>query len=73
MVRRSAEIQGRNLSDFMVTAALEDAQRTIEQAHIFRLAVDDQHRFAEALFNPPPLAPAMKRALQVHKRLIKPT
>ena len=72
VVRRAAEIQGRSLSDFMVAAALENAWRTIEQAHIIRLSVDDQHRFAEALFNPPPLAPAMERALQAHKRLIKP-
>lgn len=72
VVRRAAEIQGRSLSDFMVAAALEDAHRTIEQAQIIRLSVDDQHKFAKALLNPPPLAPAMKRALQAHKRLIKP-
>ncbi len=71
VVRRAAEIQGRSLSDFLVAAALEDAHRTIEQAEIIRLSVDDQRRFAEALLNPPPLAPAMKRALQAHKRLVK--
>jgi hypothetical protein len=34
------------------------------------LAGDDQQRFAEILLNPPPLAPAMKRALKARKRLI---
>lgn len=72
VVRRAAEIQGRSLSDFMVAAALEDAHRTIEQTQIIRLSVEDQHRFAEALLNPPPVSPAMKRALQAHKRLVKP-
>lgn len=71
VVRRAAEIQGRSLSDFMVAAALKDAHRTIEEAQIIRLSVDDQHRFAQALLDPPPLAPAMKRALQAHKRLIR--
>lgn len=70
VVRRAAEIQGRSLSDFIVAAALQDAHRTIDEAQIIRLSVDDQQRFAEALLNPPPLAPAMKRALQAHKRLI---
>ncbi len=70
VVRRAAEIQGRSLSDFIVAAALQDAHRTIDEAQIIRLAVDDQNRFAQALLNPPPLAPAMKRALLAHKRLI---
>jgi uncharacterized protein (DUF1778 family) len=69
VVRRAAEIQGRSLSDFRVAAALKEAHRTIEEAQFIRLSVQDQHRFAQALLNPPMLAPAMKRALQSHKRL----
>ena len=70
VVRRAAELQGRSLSDFIVAAALQDAHRTIDEAQIIRLSVDDQQRFAQALLNSPPLVPAMKRALQAHKRLI---
>jgi uncharacterized protein (DUF1778 family) len=70
VVRRAAELQGRSVSDFLVAAALKDAHQTIEDAQIIRLSVDDQHRFAELLLNPPPLAPAMKRALKARKRLL---
>lgn len=70
VVRRAAELQGRSVSDFVVAAALKDAQRTIEDAQIIRLAVDDQQRFANLLLNPPPLAQAMKRALKDRSRLI---
>ena len=70
VVRRAAELQGRSVSDFLVAAALKDAQRTIEDAQIIRMSVADQERFAEMLLNPPPLAPAMKRALKARKRLI---
>lgn len=73
LVRRAAEIQGRSVSDFLVTAALKDAERTIEDAQIIRLSIEDQQRFAELLLNPPPLAPAMKRALKARKRLIADT
>jgi uncharacterized protein (DUF1778 family) len=73
VVRRAAELQGRSISDFLVAAALKDAHQTIEDAQIVRLSVEDQHRFAEMLLNPPPLAPAMKRALKVRKRLISGT
>ncbi len=70
VVRRAAELQGRSLSDFVVAAALKDAHQTIADAHIIRLSVDDQLRFAELLASPAPLAPAMQRALQARKRLI---
>lgn len=70
VVRRAAELQGRSVSDFLVAAALKDAQRTIEDAQIVRLSIGDQQRFANLLLNPPPLAPAMKQALKARKRLI---
>jgi len=70
IVRRAAELQGRSVSDFLVAAALKDAQQTSDDAQIIRLSVDDQRRFVDLLLNPPALAPAMKRALKAHKRLI---
>ena len=70
VVRRAAELQGRSVSDFLVAAALKDAQRTIEDAQIIRLSLDDQQRFADLLLSPSPLAPAMKRAIKARKRLI---
>ena len=71
LVRRAAEIQGRSVSDFLVAAAQEAAHRTIEAAQIIRLGVEDQERFARLLLDPPPLAPAMQRALSAHAGLIR--
>ncbi|MDI1259256.1 DUF1778 domain-containing protein [Aquabacterium sp.] len=70
VVRRAAEIEGRSVSDFLVGAAQEAARRTIEQAQIIRLSMDEQQRFASLLLDPPALAPAMKRAAQAHQKLI---
>ena len=53
VVRRAAEIQGRSVSDFVVAAAQEAASRTIAEAEIVRLSVEDQRRIAEAILNPP--------------------
>jgi uncharacterized protein (DUF1778 family) len=69
MVRHAAELEGRSLSDFVVAAVQDAAQRRIEAAHIVRLAVEDQRRFAKMLLDPPPLAPAMERARDIHQRL----
>jgi uncharacterized protein (DUF1778 family) len=69
MVRHAAELEGRSVSDFVVAAVQDAAQRRIEAAHIIRLAVEDQRRFAEMLINPPELSPAMERARAIHQRL----
>jgi uncharacterized protein (DUF1778 family) len=71
VVKRAAEIEGRSVSDFVVTAAQEAARRTIEEAHLVRLSVQDQERFVGLLLNPPPLPPALKRARNAHSRLIR--
>jgi uncharacterized protein (DUF1778 family) len=71
VVKRAAEIQGRSVSDFVVVAAQEAATRTIEETQIIRLSVEDQRSFAEAMLNPPPLAPALERAIQRYHGLIK--
>ena len=71
-VRRAAEIEGRSISDFVVGAAQEAARRTIEQAQIIRLSIEEQQRFAALLLSPPELPPAMARAAKAHKKLIAP-
>ena len=71
VVKRTAELQGRSISDFIVTAAQEAAHKTIDEANIIRLSIEDQRRFVDLLLDPPTLAPAMKRAQKAHARLIK--
>jgi uncharacterized protein (DUF1778 family) len=71
VVKRAAELQGRSISDFVVAAAQEAANRTIEETQIIRLSVEDQRAFAEAILNPPPPSPALLRAAEAHRRLIR--
>ncbi len=70
IVKRAAEIQGRSLSDFVVSAAQEAAQRTVEDLQVLRLAVDDQRALAAALLSPPAPNDALRRAAAAHRRLV---
>ena len=70
-VKRAAEIQGRSVSDFVVAAAQEAAQRTIEDTQIIRLSVADQERVAELLLGPTEPKAALKRAFDAHRELIR--
>ena len=64
-MKRAAELQGRSLTDFVVSAAHDAAQRPIEEQAILRLSAEGQQRFAEALIQPP----APNVALNEAKRL----
>ena len=71
-LRHVAEIQGRSVSDY-VTATLRTAvQRDIAEMEVIRLSCEASERFAAMLIDPPDLAPAMQRAFEHHRRLVKP-
>jgi uncharacterized protein (DUF1778 family) len=71
IVKRAAEIQGRSISDFIVAAAQEAANRAIGETQIIRLSIEDQRAFAEAIINPPEPTPALRRAFRRHRELIQ--
>jgi uncharacterized protein (DUF1778 family) len=73
LLKRAAEIQGRSLTDFVVAAAHDAACRTIQDAEVVRLSVDDQRRIAEAFLKPPAAKPSLKRAFGRHRKLFGPT
>jgi uncharacterized protein (DUF1778 family) len=70
IIRRAAEIQGRSVSDFVVAAAQEAAQRTLAEIEILRLSREAQERFAAALLDPPAPTDTLARAFDRHRTLI---
>lgn len=65
-MKRAAQLRGRSLTDFVVSAAHEAAQRAIEEDSLLRLSAEDRQRFAEALINPPKPNAALRRAKRLH-------
>ena len=72
MLKRAAEIEGRSLTDFVVSAARDAALRTIADAEIIRLSAEDQRQIAAAILNPPEPTPALRRAFQRRHELFGP-
>jgi uncharacterized protein (DUF1778 family) len=70
VVRRAAEIQGRSISDFVVAAAQDAAQRTVAEVEVIRLSREAQEQFVSLLLNPPPPSDALLRALERHREMI---
>ena len=55
MLKRAAEIEGRTLTDFVVTAARDAAMRTIEEAAVIRLSIEDNTKSPRPSSNRPNL------------------
>ncbi len=70
MLKRAAEIQGRSLTDFVVSAVQEAATRAIEQGEVVRLSLADSERFAQAILSPPDPSLALERAFARRRKLL---
>jgi uncharacterized protein (DUF1778 family) len=70
LIRRAAELQGRSISDFMVAAAQEAAQRAVADVEILRLSRQAQEQFAALVLDPPEPTAALVRAFERHRELI---
>ncbi len=70
LLKRAAELEGRSVSDFVVTAAQEAAERRVERAQVMRLSLEDQRAFAEAILSPPDPTASLRRAFRRHRQLI---
>lgn len=71
MLKRAAELEGRTMTDFVVAAVQDAAQRAIEQADLMSLSLADQECFAQALLSPPKASPALKRAVARRRKLLR--
>jgi uncharacterized protein (DUF1778 family) len=66
----AAELQGRSVSDFVVSAALTEAAKVIEQQKILRLSIEDSVALADAILNPPePNAKAIAAARRYKQKM----
>jgi uncharacterized protein (DUF1778 family) len=55
LIERAAALQGRTITDFVLTSVQDAARRTIEEHQQLELSVRDSKAFVEALLNPRPV------------------
>lgn len=53
LIERAAAIQGRSVTDFVVSTVQDAAQKAIEDHQRIKLSIRDAEAFVEALLNPP--------------------
>lgn len=70
LIEHAAALQGRTVTDFVLTSVQEAARRAIEEYEVIRLSIQDSRTFAEALLNPrKPSARMREKAARHHSVL----
>ena len=69
-IERAAAVEGKTVSAFIVSSALENAERTARRHETIALAREDAARFFDALADPPPPNDRLRAALEEHARRV---
>lgn len=70
LLARAAAIQGRTVTDFMVQATVEAAQRVIREHEYTDLSRRDRMAFVEAVLAPLPPGERLRQAAERHRHLL---
>lgn len=68
MIERAAGVQGRTVTDFVITALQDAARKAIEESTVWKLSSDQQRAFIDALMNPPPPNRDLRAAYRRYKK-----
>ena len=69
-IERAASVEGKSVSAFIVSSALENAEKTVRRHETIALAREDAMRFLDALSDPPPPNDRLRAALEEHARRV---
>jgi uncharacterized protein (DUF1778 family) len=64
LIERAAALQGRSVTDFVLTSVQEAARRAIEEHQRLELSVRDSHAFIEALLRPRPVNARLRQTIR---------
>ena len=69
-IEHAASVEGKTVSAFIVSSALENAEKTVRRHETVALARADATRFFDALADPPPPNDRLRAALEEHARRV---
>jgi uncharacterized protein (DUF1778 family) len=70
LIERAAALQGRTITDFVLTSVQDAARRTIEEHQQLELSVRDSEAFVEALLNPQPVNDRLRDTVRRYRGVI---
>jgi uncharacterized protein (DUF1778 family) len=69
LIERAAALQGRSVTDFVLTSVQDAARRAIEEHQRLDLSLRDSQAFVEALINPQPVNDRLRETVRRYRRI----
>ena len=69
-IEQAASFEGKTVSAYIVSSAMESAEKTVRRHETIALAREDAMRFFDALSDPPPPNDRLRAALEEHTRRV---
>lgn len=69
LIQRAAELEGRSVTDYVVSSVQDAAKRTVEAHEVIVLSATESRAFVDALLNPPPVNPRLRDSVQRYRAL----
>jgi len=67
LIERAAALQGRTVTDFLLTSVQDAARRAIEEHRQIELSVRDSEAFVEAMLNPEPVNDRLRDTIRRYR------
>jgi uncharacterized protein (DUF1778 family) len=68
LIERAAALQGRTVTDFVLTSVQEAAKRAIEEHQRLDLSIQDSEAFVDALINPKPVNDRLRDTVRRYRQ-----
>ena len=69
LIERAAALQGRTVTDFVLTSLQDAARRAIEAHQQLELSVRDSEAFVDALLNPKPMNDRLRETVDRYRQV----
>ena len=70
LIERAAALQGRSLTDFVLTSVQDAARRAIAEHHQLSLSMRDSEAFVDALLNPTPVNDRLRDTVRRYRESV---
>lgn len=69
LIQRAAELEGRSVTDYVVSSVQDAAKRTVEAHDVMVLSVAESRTFVDALLDPPPINDRLHDSVRRHRAM----
>jgi uncharacterized protein (DUF1778 family) len=69
LIQRAAELEGRSVTDYVISSVQDAAKRTVEAHDLMVLSAAESRSFVDALLDPPPIGDRLRDSVRRHRTM----